>query len=133
MALHYLLKQKLSTRGLIIEAMNVETMRAKLLALRSELEAVAATGDASAEVVELDQSKVGRLSRMDAMQAQAMAQASTQRREQMLRQITAALGRIDRDDYGDCQSCDEPINEKRLDFDPTAILCIDCASESEQK
>jgi DnaK suppressor protein len=133
MALHYLLERKLSTRGLIIEAMTVETMRAKLLALRSELEAVAATGDASAEVVELDQSKVGRLSRMDAMQAQAMAQASVQRREQMLRQITAALGRIDRDAYGDCESCDEPINEKRLDFDPTATLCIDCASESEQK
>ena len=113
--------------------MTVETMRAKLLALRSELEAVAATGDASAEVVELDQSKVGRLSRMDAMQAQAMAQASVQRREQMLRQITAALGRIDRDAYGDCESCDEPINEKRLDFDPTTTLCINCASESEQK
>ena len=133
MALHYLLERKLSTRGLIIEAMTVETMRAKLLALRSELEAVAATGDASAEVVELDQSKVGRLSRMDAMQAQAMAQASVQRREQMLRQITAALGRIDRDAYGDCESCDEPINEKRLDFDPTTTLCINCASESEQK
>jgi len=132
-ALHYLLERKLSTRGLIIEAMTVETMRAKLLALRSELEAVAATGDASAEVVELDQSKVGRLSRMDAMQAQAMAQASVQRREQMLRQITAALGRIDRDAYGDCESCDEPINEKRLDFDPTTTLCINCASESEQK
>ncbi len=113
--------------------MNVETMREKLLSLRAELEAVAAIGDASAEVVELDQSKVGRLSRMDAMQAQAMAQASVQRREQMLRQITAALGRIDHDRYGDCQSCDEPINEKRLDFDPTATLCIDCASESEKK
>ena len=113
--------------------MNVDSMREKLLLLRSELEAVAATGDASAEIVELDQSKVGRLSRMDAMQAQAMAQASSQRRKQMLRQITAALRRIDRDEYGDCQSCDEPINEKRLDFDPTATLCIDCASESEQK
>ncbi len=113
--------------------MNSETKREKLLQLRAELETAAAIGDASAEVVELDQSKVGRLSRMDAMQAQAMAQASAQRREQMLRQITAALGRIDRDEYGDCQSCDEPINEKRLDFDPTATLCVDCASESEQK
>jgi DnaK suppressor protein len=110
-----------------------ESRRQQLSQLRAELEAVAATGDASAEVVELDQSKVGRLSRMDAMQAQAMAQASVQRRKQMLRQITAALGRIDRDEYGDCQSCDEPINEKRLDFDPTVILCIDCASASEQK
>ncbi len=107
-------------------------MRKKLLALRAELEAVAATGDESAAVVELDQSKVGRLSRMDAMQAQAMAQASTQRREQMLRNITAALGRIERNEFGYCQSCEEPINEKRLEFDPTAVLCIDCAKQSEQ-
>ena len=103
----------------------------KLLELRAELEAVAATGEESAAVVELDQSKVGRLSRMDAMQAQAMAQASSQRREQMLRSITAALGRLERDEYGDCQSCDVPINPKRLEFDPTATLCIDCAAESE--
>lgn len=107
--------------------------RDKLLALRAELEATAATGEASAAVVDLDQSAVGRLSRMDAMQAQAMAQASGLRRDDMLRQITAALGRIDRDEYGDCQSCDEPINQKRLDFDPTATLCIDCANKSEQQ
>jgi DnaK suppressor protein len=61
-----------------------------------------------------------------------MAQASAQRREQTLRKITAALGRIDRDDFGYCQSCEEPINEKRLNFDPTATLCIDCANQSEQ-
>ena len=118
-----------------MQSMNTKSdkkMRDKLLALRAELEAVAATGDESAAVVELDQSKVGRLSRMDAMQAQAMALASTQRREQMLHKITAALGRIERDDFGYCQSCEEPINVKRLDFDPTATLCIDCANQSEQ-
>ena len=109
-----------------------EKMRDKLLRLRADLEAVAATGDESAAVVELDQSKVGRLSRMDAMQAQAMAQASVQRREHMLRNITAALERIERDEYGDCQSCDEPIDPKRLEFDPAATLCIDCASDSER-
>ncbi len=59
MALHYLLERKVSTRTPIIEAMNVETMREKLISLRAELEAVAATGASSAEVVELDQSKVG--------------------------------------------------------------------------
>jgi DnaK suppressor protein len=107
--------------------------REQLLLLRAELKANAATGDASAEVVELDQSKVGRLSRMDAMQAQAMAQASVQRREQMLRQITAALARLDRDEYGDCKSCEEPIGPKRLDFDPTATLCIACANDAEKK
>jgi len=99
--------------------------------MREELERIAATGDASAAVVELDQSKVGRLSRMDAMQAQAMAKASGQRRELMLREITGALNRIAEGSYGICESCDEPINPKRLEVDPTARLCIECASESE--
>ena len=82
-------------------------------------------------VVELDQSKVGRLSRMDAMQAQAMAKASGQRREAMLRNIEVALKRIDDGDYGLCRSCDEPINPKRLEFDPTALRCIECESKRE--
>ena len=112
---------------------NTAQKREQLLQLRAELKAVAAIGDASTEVVELDQSKVGRLSRMDAMQAQAMAQASTQRRELMLEKITAAIARIDNDEYGDCFSCDESINEKRLEFDPTATLCIECAKKSEQR
>ena len=75
-------------------AVDFGKMRDRLLELRAELESIAATGDDSAAVVELDQSKVGRLSRMDAMQAQAMAKASAQRREQSLRQIEAALQRI---------------------------------------
>ena len=105
--------------------------RDRLLALRRELEDVAKTGDESAQVVELDQSKMGRLSRMDAMQAQAMAQASSNRRKAMLVKITAALLRIDDDEYGLCRNCDEPINPKRLEFDPTAIYCIECASKDE--
>ena len=107
-------------------------MRAKLLKLRAELQAIAEAGDESAAIVELDQSKVGRLSRMDAMQAQAMAQAAGHRREQMLRRIEAALERLDNDEYGYCKECDEPINPKRLEFDPTADLCIACASAAEQ-
>ena len=107
-------------------------MRDKLLKLRAELRAIAELGDESAAVVELDQTKVGRLSRMDALQAQAMAKASGERREQMLRKIEAALKRIDDDEYGYCSECDEPINPKRLEFDPTSVLCIDCASKLEQ-
>ena len=106
--------------------------RDKLLALRVELESQAETGRDSAAVVELDQSKVGRLSRMDAMQAQAMAQASSNRRQAMLVKVTAALKRIDDGDYGLCRDCEEPINPKRLEFDPTAICCIKCASKDEE-
>ena len=106
--------------------------RERLLKLKAELEAVAESGDESAAIVELDQAKVGRLSRMDAMQAQAMAKASAERREQMLRRIEAALVRVENDEYGMCQECGEPINPKRLDFDPTVTLCIDCASKAER-
>lgn len=106
-------------------------MRERLLKLRAELLAIAESGDESAATVELDQTKVGRLSRMDAIQAQAMAQAAGQRREQMLRGIEAALERIDNDEYGYCKECDEPINPKRLEFDPTTVLCIECASKAE--
>ena len=106
--------------------------RERLLQLKAELEAVAEAGDESAAIVELDQSKVGRLSRMDAMQAQAMAKASAERRAQMLRRIDAALVRVENDEYGMCQECGEPINPKRLEFDPTVTLCIDCASSAEQ-
>jgi DnaK suppressor protein len=106
-------------------------VKQRLFAMREELEDIADTGDDSAAVVQLDQSKVGRLSRMDALQAQAMAKASGERRALQLREIDAALRRIDDGSYGDCERCEEPINPRRLDADPTARLCIDCASRSE--
>ncbi len=115
-----------------MKTIDLEKMRGRLIEIRAELESVAETGEDSAAVVELDQSKVGRLSRMDAMQAQAMAQASAQRREQTLRQIEAALQRIDDEEYGRCMDCGEHINPNRLEFDPTALRCIDCASKAEQ-
>lgn len=107
-------------------------MRQRLLQLRDELEAETAAAEGAADIVELDQAKVGRLSRMDAMQAQAMAQASAQRREATLRRIAAALSRVEDDDYGDCTECGEPIARQRLEFDPTVLLCIDCASSAER-
>lgn len=103
----------------------------KLLQLKAQLESVADSTDQASEVVELDQGKVGRLSRMDAMQGQAMAQASRERRERQLRRIDAALARLADDDFGYCQQCGESIDPRRLAFDPTALLCIECASKAE--
>ena len=108
-----------------------DDMRSRLLELRAELEAIAAAGDESAAIVKLDQARVGRLSRMDAMQAQAMAKASGERREAMLRNIDAALRRIDDGSYGLCCDCEEPINPQRLAFDPTVLRCVDCAGKFE--
>lgn len=108
----------------------MQRMRLRLLELRAELQAEGIAAEGSADIVELDQSTVGRLSRMDAMQAQAMAKAAGQRRQATLQRIAAALNRIDDGRYGVCLQCDEPINQKRLDFDPTVLLCVECASRS---
>lgn len=112
---------------------NTKDARANLLQLRTELERLVADSKDSAATVELDQSKVGRLSRMDAMQGQAMAQASVQRQQAMLRNIEAALQRIDDGSYGLCIDCDEPIAVKRLEFDPTVSRCVSCESKREQE
>jgi DnaK suppressor protein len=78
--------------------------------------------------VELDQQAIGRLSRMDALQVQAMAQETSRRRARELRRIEAALARIDEGDYGYCLECGEEIAVRRLELDPAAPLCVGCAS-----
>lgn len=80
------------------------------------------------QAVELDQSKVGRLSRMDALQQQAMLDATRIRTQHERVRIQSALSRIEQGEYGRCVQCDEPIAPGRLNFDPATPLCIDCAS-----
>lgn len=99
-------------------------------ALREESQTLLDSSVATADnrtPVQLDQQSVGRLSRMDALQVQAMAQAVEGRRQQRLRLIEAALKRIDEGEYGYCVSCGDDIPEKRLAFDPAATRCVDCA------
>ena len=89
------------------------------------------TGKQAEKVVELDQTRVGRLSRMDAMQAQAMSQETGRRRRQHIMAIDAALERINAGEFGECFECGELINPKRLEADPAASLCIHCAEALE--
>lgn len=114
-------------------SLDIPALRAKLLELRDTLNQIEQTGDEAAATVELDQTRVGRLSRMDAMQAQAMSVESKRRRELRLRQIDAALLRMDGNDYGECLQCGEQIAPGRIEYDPAATLCIECASQSEKK
>jgi DnaK suppressor protein len=111
--------------------MNKNQQRKTLLALKQILLKAQETGDQAEQTVELVQARVGRLSRMDAMQAQAMSKETGRRRRQKLIQIEAALQRIEGDDYGFCQECGEQIAPARLEVDPAVLLCIDCASARE--
>jgi DnaK suppressor protein len=83
--------------------------------------------------VMLDQTSVGRLSRMDAMQQQAMADAADRLTEFERQRIGVAFKRIDSGDYGCCVVCGEEIAEGRLRFDPSVLMCIFCAQEAEAK
>lgn len=107
--------------------LNLDYFKTLLLDRQIQLQDVSEVGDAAAGVVELDQTRVGRLSRMDAMRAQAMSQDAKRRREIEIQKIAQALARIESADYGYCLSCGEMISEKRLQVDPANPLCINCA------
>jgi len=97
------------------------------MAMRDELLlSQARTGD-DRKPVELDQQAVGRLSRMDAMQQQAMALESERRRALQLGRVEAALKRLGAESFGYCALCDEEIGEKRLALDPAIPTCVKCA------
>jgi len=105
----------------------------KLLLLKQKKDLLKAgeTGQQAEEIVELDQARVGRLSRMDAMQAQAMSQETGRRRRQYLVEVDAALKRIEHGEYGDCFECGETIKPGRLAANPAVTLCITCAQARE--
>ena len=107
----------------------MDSQKAKdiLLTRRDELQELSAGSADARETVTLDQQSVGRLSRMDALQQQAMAQATERQRAAELVKIEQALERIDEDEYGYCIECGEDIPAKRLEIDPAASHCIRCA------
>ena len=111
----------------------LDGFRERLLQLQQELQALRQAGAEAAQIVELDQTSVGRLSRMDALQGQAMSQAQGRRRVVEQQKIAAALRRLEAGDYGYCMACDELIALPRLELDPAATLCIGCASRREDR
>jgi DnaK suppressor protein len=95
----------------------------------ADLDAEDAATAEDREPVELDQQQMGRLSRMDAMQAQERAKAHARRRQSERQRLHSALRRMADGEYGDCDVCGEPIAARRLELDPAATRCIDCASD----
>jgi DnaK suppressor protein len=76
--------------------------------------------------VELDQSAVGRLSRMDALMNQGLGQATDRRAVTDRQDAIDALGRIDDGSYGICSGCHEPIPVARLEAMPETRHCTSC-------
>lgn len=91
------------------------------------------SGSSGAATVVLDQTSVGRVSRVDALQAQAMSVAAQERRLASLQKIEEALQRVDEGEYGYCLNCGEAIAFQRLEIDLATQFCVKCASQLEKQ
>lgn len=109
---------------------NEEAIRTRLQAQRVALEQMSEGAADLRAPVDVDQQSVGRLSRMDSLQVQAMALATEERRRQQIARIDAALKRLDEGTYGECVICGEAIAPKRLELDPAVPTCVTCAART---
>ena len=108
----------------------ISQFKQNLLTQRDELQELEQEFSKSGSTVVLDQSSVGRLSRMDAMQAQQMALETARRRQLQAQKIEGALRRIETGDFGYCYICEEEIDTRRLQADPSNTRCLKCAEGS---
>jgi DnaK suppressor protein len=102
-----------------------DELRRDLEALREELEHALGLAREGARPVSLD-NPIGRVSRVDALQQQAMAQANRRSVELRLGQVRQALVAMDAGDYGLCRGCEEPIAYRRLKSRPETPFCVEC-------
>lgn len=92
-----------------------------------ELQTVTESDTSNASNIALDQTRVGRLSRMDAVQHHAIAQAQTERAVKQLTVLQILFSKVDEDDFGECHYCGEDIAIGRLLIRPESLRCIECA------
>lgn len=75
---------------------------------------------------EIDQSAVGRLSRIEALQNQGMTQDLEDRKRVRFERVVEALGRLDAGTFGICVTCRSPIRFERLRVYPETLNCATC-------
>ncbi|MHA1109305.1 MAG: TraR/DksA family transcriptional regulator [Alphaproteobacteria bacterium] len=107
----------------------LKKFKALLIERRAEVERIIETGEVTHQG-EIDRGAMGRLSRMDAMQVQAMDAETERRRTAELHRIDVALSRIEDGEFGACATCGEEIAVKRLENDPAVTQCVGCAGKS---
>ena len=110
-----------------MDDVNLSDFRRLIQKKLAEIDKENTLGAESQQTVELDQQSVGRLSRMDALQAQAMARAHQVRRDSLRQALLQALARIEEGEFGYCNDCGDLISQARLELNPALQLCIGCA------
>lgn len=110
-----------------------QILKNTLLLRQQELNEQLLISEQAAEIVTLDQTAVGRVSRIDALQQQSMAISTRGKAKLNLQKATIALNAIATEDYGHCKECDENIPFKRLEIQPEAALCLTCQNKTDQR
>ncbi|HDP55412.1 MAG TPA: TraR/DksA family transcriptional regulator [Bacteroidetes bacterium] len=70
---------------------------------------------------------IGRVSRMDAINNKAVAEAGLRQAEEKLNKLKFALGKIDSEEFGVCRRCGGDIPLGRLALMPQSLFCVNCA------
>ncbi len=112
-------------------AADIKRLKEQLLVLKVDIQAQEENFKETSKPIDLDQAKIGRLSRMDAMQGQEVALEASRRRKSQLLKADSTLCRIKVGEYGYCFLCNEAIDIRRLDFDPTVAYGIQYAETLE--
>ena len=111
----------------ILKKSDLTNFKTNLLDLKREILEIEIASSGSKKPVALDQSSVGRVTRIDAIQRQQMAVESSRRRTDAMLKIEAALLRIQSHEFGICVKCGDDIAIARLDIDPTFVKCVNCS------
>jgi DnaK suppressor protein len=110
----------------------LEGFRRRLLAMSAQVEALLTQTEADTRPVDLEL-PIGRLTRIDAIQMQAMAQQNRRQVEARGQQVAAALNAFGAGTYGLCRHCKGPISLRRLEVLPETPFCLDCQESFEQE
>lgn len=115
-----------------MEPQQTAHFRELIAAQLAGIELALTAASANAGTVMLDQTSVGRLSRMDAMQQQAMASGQHTLLQRRKAQLQAAMKRLENGRFGACCECGGDIALPRLEADPGTPFCAVCQSAREQ-
>lgn len=110
--------------------MNIEIQKQTLLA---QVDTLKARIESNQEIVSEKRESTSEDDIASLYEMQAKAHAAIKIDKRALAETQAALVRIESGDYEFCSSCDEEINPKRLEANPVAKLCIDCANIADIK
>ncbi|MFW5947268.1 MAG: TraR/DksA family transcriptional regulator [Gemmatimonadota bacterium] len=106
----------------------VAELTARLERALAKLERSMRATEEAMRPVKLDQTAVGRLSRIDTLQNQGLTRNLQEREQARLGQIAAAFERLEAGTYGLCMECGGPIPFARLDVFPETPTCTACSA-----